>query len=107
MSVGPKVYQALTLLLFSPPWAPAQWTPSSCLLPLRETDQPTASVRGLGSGRAGPAAAASSGSSGAGHTRSQALFCPYPSVARGFIGPSTADLPFHSLTRAVSASFLL
>lgn len=79
MSVGPSVYQALTLLLFSPPWAPAQWTPSSCLLPSYETDCADSVREGSGVWEGGGGSvrgAASSGSSGAGHTlRSQALFC--------------------------------
>ena len=109
MSAGPSAYQALTLLLFSAPWAPAQWTPSSCLLPSRETDCADSVREGSGRAVGAPCAVPPPvGAPGRG-TLSQkpgSVLRASGQAVRGFIGPSTADLPFHSLTRAVSASFL-
>lgn len=111
VSVGPRVYQALTTLLFSPPWTPAWRTPSSSLLPSHETDSADGVVRRLGAGRAVgvraqcclPVIAPGRGRLA---QKSGSVLGASDQAERGFIGPSTTDVPFRSLTRAVSASFL-
>ena len=78
VSVGPRVYQALTTLLFSPPWTPAWRTPSSSLLPSHETDSADGVVRRLGGweGGGGPCAVLPSrDSSRAGQTRPEVRLC--------------------------------
>lgn len=78
VSVGLRVYQALTTLLFSPPWTPERWTPSSSLLPSYETDSADSVLEASGGweGGGGPCAVLpSSVSSRAGRTRSEARLC--------------------------------
>lgn len=72
---------------------------------------PTASLRRLGAGRAVGGRAQcclpvlAPGQGGLSQKPGSVLGASDQAV-RGFIGPSTADVPFRSLTRVVSASFL-